>query len=216
MQDFELYLKNRLLEPLPGQLAQKKMEPVPTDFKVHRNYYDYDENEVRKSGVLVPLISGQNDVEVVLTLRSNNIIHGGQISFPGGGLEQNETFVEAALREANEEIGLAENEVEILGQLTSLYISHSENLVEPIVGFIGDHCKFIADPGEVAEVFKVSLNELIDQNNIVREQWNLHNRYFEVPYWKIHHVPLWGATAMMMSELVEIYREYLKIMHNSL
>ncbi len=209
MSDFITFLKNRLKQPLPGQPAQQKMEPKPTDFKERRNYYNFDETKVRKSGVLVPLIEDGEKTEVILTLRSNNIVHGGQISFPGGGLERNETFIEAALREAREEIGLPEEKVEVIGQLTSLYISHSGNLVEPVVGFVEKQEQFIANPGEVDEIFKVHLKDLIDHNNIIRESWDLHNRHFEVPFWDIHHVPLWGATAMMMSELVEIYREFL-------
>ncbi len=65
------------------------------------------------------------------------------------------------------------------------------------------------NPNEVEEILTVSLDHLNSEENLVRERWDLREQQLEVPYWDIHKVPLWGATAMMMSELLELYREFL-------
>ncbi len=113
------------------------------------------------------------------------------------------------MREAREEIGLIEESVNVVGVLTPLFINHSENMVIPVVGFIEHEQKFIPNPNEVEEIFTVPLSDLIEKKNHIQEEWNLRNIQYNVPFWDVHHVPLWGATAMMMSELIELYREFL-------
>lgn len=163
----------------------------------------------RNSGVLVPIIAWNGKLEVLLTLRSAGIKHGGQVSFPGGGKEGDETIEETALREANEEIGLVPDHVTIVGQLSPLFINHSNNMVTPVVGFVNKKQDFRANPNEVDEIFLVSFEQLIEKKNHIREEWKLRDIKYNVPFWDVHRVPLWGATAMMLSELVELYKEFL-------
>lgn len=164
---------------------------------------------VKQSSVLVLLFPNEDEkLELTLTLRSNDIDHGGQISFPGGRAHKGESSIETALREANEEIGLDPNQVQIIGQLSDLYVSHSNNLVTPIVGFTGSRPKFKANPAEVEEIFTVELDSLLHKKNLTVENWNLRSNSYKVPYWDVHRVPLWGATAMMLNELLELTREY--------
>lgn len=210
MKDFEVFLEKRLQKPLPGQRAQRLLQPLPlggpqasVNYTVRHHYY-------KSSGVLVPLLKKEDTLNVILTLRSEDIRHGGQISFPGGRCEDNENFIETALREAHEEIGLDTTTVDIVGSLSSLYIDHSRNMVQPVVGFLQCEQKLTANPAEVAEIFSVSMDELLDRRNYIKEKWDLHHAVYTVPYWNIHRVPLWGATAMMMSELVELYKEFLQ------
>jgi len=210
---FKDYLKERLKKQLPGFQSQVNMAPQPLDKQ--RERYFQPRKDSRLSGVLVPLFPNEdNMLEIILTLRSDDINHGGQISFPGGGAVDSENAVEAALREANEEIDLQKEDVEIVGELSSLYVRRSNNLVHPVVGFLGHKPSLSPDPTEVEEVFTVKLNDLTADCNLRVEKWDLLNKTYEVPFWNIHRVPLWGATAMMLSELVELYRQYLKIISN--
>lgn len=209
MTPFQTFLEQRIAHSLPGEHAQNKMRPHPSIEKnpvFGSNLPEH--NEYRNSGVLVPIITWGNELEIILTLRTNGIKHGGQLSFPGGGREGNETIEETALREAREEIGLIEQSVSIAGQLTPLYVNHSNNMVTPVVGFISEKQNFTPNPNEVAEIFTVPFSELIASKNKMREEWDLRDTKYTVPFWDIHHVPLWGATAMMMSELMELYNEF--------
>ena len=173
-----------------------------------RSNVEPDLNTVRNSAVLVPIITWKEELEIVLTLRTAGIKHGGQLSFPGGGKEGNETCDETALRESREEIGLIEENVQVAGALTRLYVDRSNNLVTPIVGFIDEEQEFQRNPNEVEEVFTVPISELLNTENHNEEEWDIRDSKIEVPFWSIHHVPLWGATAMMLSELLELYKEY--------
>ena len=205
---FFSYLKKRLEAPLPGQKAQIKMAPLPSKSADH--FPLYPEGNSNLNSVLIPLYSdSDNDISIILTLRTRNVNHGGQISFPGGQIESNESAVNAALRETHEEIGISRKHVKIAGKMTSLYIHRTNNMVEPFVGMLTQKPDLHLSNREVEEIIPVKISTLADKNNITVEEWELRkNSPFKVPYWNIHKVPLWGATAMMLSELIEIYNEY--------
>lgn len=209
MYDLIQFLADRLEKPLPGRDAQVKMAPKPAS-EGKRREMDPPDN-VKNSSVLVLLFPNDDEeLDLTLTLRTDDIDHGGQISFPGGRAHKDESPVETALREANEEIGLVPESVKIIGQLSDLYVSHSNNLVTPVVGFTKKRPEFKINPAEVKEVFAVELNSLLHKKNLTVEDWDLRSNTYKVPYWNIHRVPLWGATAMMLNELLELAREYLK------
>lgn len=206
---FTDFLKRRLEQPLPGLDAQLKMAPTPlTDGPSRKLQAPSGANN---SSVLLLLFPNKEDqLELLLTLRSSDIDHGGQISLPGGQSEEDETSVETALREAHEEVGIDPNSVEILGLLSDLYVSHSNNLVKPIVGFLPERPGLTLNPAEVEEAFTVELDSLATKKNLAVENWDLQKYSYQVPYWDVHEVPLWGATAMILSEFLELYREFLK------
>lgn len=202
------FLQKRLAQPLPGRNSQLKMAPEPVDGGKRRIMSPAE--DAYQSSVLVLLFpNSEKNWELVLTLRSSNIDHGGQISFPGGRAESGEDARQTALREAREEIGIEPAEVTVIGQLSELYVSHSNNRVIPVVGFQESQPKFKVNPAEVEEVFAVELGSLIHKKNLTVEDWNLRAHTYRVPYWDIHQVPLWGATAMMLNELLVLYREFL-------
>lgn len=204
---FTDFLKTRLLQPLPGLDAQLKMAPKPLrDGPVRELQAPRDAN---RSSVLILLFPNEEDMlELILTLRSKDIDHGGQISLPGGRSEKNESTVETALREAKEEIGINPGEITILGLLSNLYVSHSDNLVTPVVGFMDHQPDLKLNPAEVEEVFTVELHSLLRKKNLTVEHWDLKQYAYKVPFWDVHDVPLWGATAMILSEFLELYREF--------
>ena len=151
-----------------------------------------------------------NQYEVLLTLRSQELpTHKGQISFPGGRADKNESIIETALRELQEEVGIPADKVNVLGQITSLYIPNSRNFVHPIVGFIQNIPELQLNPTEVSEAFFIDLDTLTNTNNRQIEDWMIRDKHYKVPYWNIHHsTPLWGATAMILSEFISLYNEY--------
>ncbi|MDZ7681276.1 MAG: CoA pyrophosphatase [Fodinibius sp.] len=207
MHPFITFLTDRLAQNLPGRQAQVEMAPEPISGGGRRQMDP--PNDVHHSSVLVLLFPNEDqELELTLTLRSNEIDHGGQISFPGGRAEEDESSTETALREAYEEIGINPKSVTTIGQLSDLYVSNSNNLVTPIVGFLDERPSFTINPNEVEEVFAVELQSLLHKKNLTVEDWNLHTYTYRVPYWDVHRVPLWGATAMMLNELLAILREF--------
>ena len=212
---FDEFLQKRLNATLPGRKAQKKMAPSPKNGTPNKTHYEPANDDFRNSSVLVPFIAWKDELEVLLTLRTESINHGGQLSFPGGGKEGDETIEETALREAQEEIGLHTQDVDIIGQLTPLYVGHSDNMVTPVIAFLRKEQPFTPNPNEVDEIITIPLSELTSEHNMVKEEWDLRGTPYHVPFWNIHRVPLWGATAMMMSELVELYKEFQAQHHNS-
>ena len=215
MHPFLEYLDSRLKDELPGNDGQLTMAPVPQGGDLERDFLRPPDQPVRKSSVMVLLLPPDNSdhdkdsLELLLTLRSDKIEpHGGQISFPGGKAESGESEEENALRETEEETGITPSKIHLLGRLTNLYVFRSNNDVQPVVGYCTERPSFTPDPIEVAEIFTVPLSHLADPQRKRHEQWQLHNQPYTIPYWRIHRVPLWGATAMMLGEFMQIYEEF--------
>ena len=209
MNELATFLQSRLQNPLPGRESQLKMAPKPVAEGELRKMKPPD--DAYRSSVLVLLFPNEEgEIELTLTLRTKDINHGGQISFPGGGAEEGESVDETALREAQEEIGINPKTVSIIGTLSELYVNHSNNRVTPVVGFMEKRPEFILNPNEVEELFTVELDSLLHKKNLTVEDWDLQTQKYRGPYWDVHRVPLWGATAMMLRELLDLYREFLE------
>lgn len=207
MHPFIAFLETQLAAPLPGEAAQLKMAPEPIDEGPVRQLSPTQ--NANQSGVLILLFPNeQKKLELLLTLRSQDIDHGGQLSLPGGRKETGETIIRTALRETQEEVGIPPQMITILGTLTELYVSHSNHLVTPVAGFMSKPPEITANSREVEEAFSVEVQSLASKKNLTVENWNLHQYVYKVPYWNVHRVPLWGATAMILSEFLEIYRKF--------
>lgn len=163
------------------------------------------------SGVMILIFPVRpQHLSIIFTLRSDHIEQGGQICFPGGRAESLESPPEAAFRETEEEIGISREVIDEVGSITPLYVNSSNSLIHPTVGYVPQLPSLQKDPYEVQEIFHASLNTLNDTNNIKTEIWELNGRSFTVPFWNIHKVPLWGATAMMLAEFMELYNQFRK------
>ena len=154
------------------------------------------------AAVLVPLINRQAGVTVMLTQRTAHLNdHAGQISFPGGRVEEGDADrIQTALREAEEETGLDRSTVQIVGSLPDYDIPTGFR-VTPIVGWIEPPVSFDPDPFEVAEVFEVPLEHFLDPSNHQRHSDVVNGRrrnYYAMPYQQRH---IWGATAGMLFAL---------------
>lgn len=162
------------------------------------------ENNIR-AAVLVGLVDRPQGWSVLLTLRAADLAdHAGQISFPGGRIEPEDPDpIHAALREAEEEIGLPMNHVEVVGRLDT-WLTGTGFEITPIVGLVRPPEALVPDPVEVAEVFEVPLDFVLDPKNHQRRSRELRGEqrtFFVLPY---QHRNIWGATAGMLVNLAEV------------
>lgn len=197
-------LERKLKEPLPGKIAHLKMAPQPID---QRRFEDVLRPDVRNSGVLILLYPDDDGFFFPLIKRPEYPgFHSGQMAFPGGKMEEeDENVIQTALREAEEEMGIDRHEVQILGKLTDLYIPTSNFLVSPVVGFLESQPRFVPDLHEVSRIVQTSVDDLMDpgiQKQTIIEIGDTIS--LSTPYFDIEGEIVWGATAMILSELREV------------
>lgn len=202
------YLRDRLQGPLPGLEAHRTFVPDIPD-AITRLLPPPP--HAKRSAVIVPIVVDENmEHRIVFTVRSENLrSHKGQISFPGGRLDEGEDETTAALRELHEEIGIDPSDVIILGGLSPLYIPPSNSAVTPLVGVLRNNGPWVMSEDEVSEVLDIPLTTFLQPNSIRYEQRMLQGRNVDVPQWHIHPtIPLWGATAMILNELLWLVNEF--------
>jgi mutator protein MutT len=197
-----------LNSPLPGTEAQRIMAPRPLTPGMGPVLLSDVPETARRNAVSLCLTgSSLHDLEFILTLRSSTLPnHAGQLSLPGGGIELGETPEQAALREMHEEVGITQTVQQVLGTLTPIFVPHSNNFIHTIVTWKQSSVPFVLQPSEVDEAFYVKAKDLLDDRLLTTEVWNLRGITMEVPFWNVHATPLWGATAMILSEFVELIR----------
>jgi len=197
-------LEKALKEPKPGLDAQLKMMPHP---RPGNQLYSEVEDSCLKAGVLILIYPRNDHLHLVFTRRTDRVdFHQAQISFPGGQQEQDESFKEAAVREAHEEVNISPDSIRILGELTPLYIPPSNYCVYPVVAFSNSRPDFRPSELEVEEVIEVPLDHLLNPENTRRETWNYKGRDIEVPFYSFKKDKIWGATAMILAELIELLK----------
>ncbi|WP_114638980.1 CoA pyrophosphatase [Polynucleobacter necessarius] len=163
--------------------------------------------KVTKAAVLIPLLLREEGLSVLLTQRTNHLRdHAGQISFPGGRMDpEDHSPDETALRESEEEIGLNRNNVEIIGYLPQ-YLTVSGYSVTPVVGLVQPQAEYVLDEFEVADVFEVPLDFLLDPANHQVRLWQSEQggrRFYSTPY---ENRFIWGATAGMLRNLYHLLK----------
>jgi 8-oxo-dGTP pyrophosphatase MutT (NUDIX family) len=197
-------LEEKLSGPKPGLIAQLGMTPNPRPG--HQVYYEVEDTSL-KAGVLVLFYPREGKLHLVFTRRTDNVdFHKGQISFPGGRLEAGEALEQAALREAQEELEVDPGSIRILGMLTPLYIPPSNYCIYPVVALAESRPDFQPSQIEVAEVIEIPLAHLLNPQNIRREMWNIRSADVEVPFYAFGEHKIWGATAMVLAELLEMIK----------
>ena len=194
-------LRSRLRRPLPGPPVQQTMAPEP-----RRNNPDRQRRPLRHAGVLFLFYGRDERVHLPFIERPRyDGPHSGQIALPGGQREPGDAdLVATAVRETGEEIGVPGTHIRILGTLTPVYIPNSHYLVTPCVGQMTAAPDFRPDPAEVQAVLEYPLALLRDPACRKREVWNIRNLAVNVPFFHVGGRRIWGATAMMLAELLEV------------
>jgi len=195
-------LDNLLENALPGLPSQLKMAPES------RGYFEQlNKNKPRKkAGVLLLLFLKNNLLYITFIKRTEDgRAHSGQIAFPGGKFEDEDINMTAtALRETEEEIGVNRNDIIYLGSLTDIYVPVSNYQVTPIVGYINFVPQFVANKTEVDDVITIPLYKFLFSNNIGTKTEQFDNLEFTIPYFQIDAYKIWGATAMIMHEFIDL------------
>ena len=161
----------------------------------------------RLGAVLLLLFEEEHDIKIVLTRRSEELKHHpGQISFPGGRVEGKESLQQAAIREANEEIGVHPESIQIVGSLNQIYIPPSDFTVSPFVGW--HHGPPILNPqeSEVAEVLVFSISDLLNPLALIDGPFECGGKARTAPHYSVNESAIWGATAIILTELLDRIR----------
>lgn len=194
-------LKLELAKPLPDESVRYRMAP---SYRPKLDAAQVQDLKPRISAVLILLYERNGLLHTVLIRRkAYDGVHSAQISFPGGKRDETDTdLVATALREANEELGIEPESVQLLGRLNELYIPPSNFLVYPAVGFTEKAPQFILNEYEVEEVIEIPLSFFLDTANInLQTEIALHNGVkVKVPAFIYKGQVIWGATAIMLSE----------------
>jgi len=197
-------LRRALALPLPGARAQRLMAPVP------RPGWNPEEDAPagRPAAVLVLIYPGSADpaeATLVLTERTAALEwHKNQISFPGGRIEPGESPSEAARREAEEELGIPREAPQVLGELSSLWVPATGFTIHPVVAAADERPRFSPNAREVGRVIETSLAHLMRPETVRRARSMMEGRWVAVPYFDLAGARLWGATAMITSELLTL------------
>ncbi len=199
--DFISKLTDQLNQPLPGHDAwmqnsgSLRMNPKHLDFST-----------LKQSAVLIAFYPSENNIFLPLILRPPyDGTHGGQMAFPGGRMEDyDKTYERTALREAEEEIGIKASDVKLIGGLTEVFIPPSRYWVKPIVGYLDYTPRFYPDKKEVADIYEMSLDHLVDPSNVQKREIIVRGKKMETTGFTIRDQWVWGATALMMGELLEV------------
>ena len=190
-------LEERLKEPLPGTSAHLITK---VQSKIEFNFPE-PSKDAKKASVLILLFPDSNNIHFFLTQRTLSVEHHkGQISLPGGTCEKNEKTINTALRETEEEIGVDKNEVEIIGELTPFFTPTSGFIVHPFIGWCNRRPKTNKQTDEVHALFSASLSQLLNDQILELENWNLRGYETKVPFYNFDGHKVWGVTAAILSE----------------
>lgn len=200
--DLDKAIKEELLLELPGIATQEKLAPKHTRIP-------FPQSAKQNAAVGIILLSNNKNTDIIFTKRATyDGHHSGQVSFPGGKEEKlDNSLIETAIRETSEEIGISLLKTEYLGKLTPLYISVSNFIVHPFVFFhkYQSNINFTIDKKEVEYVILFSLKALLDKDLVKTTSITIDNSHtLTTPYYAINKEIVWGATAMILSEFVEI------------
>ena len=207
-QDFLEYVPKLMEVSLPAEEAHFKMAPL--ERIVNMKNLKIETKNPKTAAVMMLFYPKKGMTHLVLIVRNTyQGIHSAQIAFPGGKYEtRDEIFENTALRETHEEIGIPPASIEVMRPFTRLYIPPSNFMVHPFLGISKEELVFVGDSNEVADIIELPLSVFLADETIVSV--NLTTSYadkIEVPAFKIEEHIVWGATAMMLSELKEVLKK---------
>ena len=201
--ELEARLTRRLSAPLPGAVAQWRFAPTPA---LKGWSPDLIPDTARRAAALILLYQGSDGPALPLTERRRDLPHHpGQISLPSGAIDPGESAEAAALREAEEEIGVDPAHVRVIGPLSSLWVVVSNFVVEPFVAVLDGPPEFRPEPREVETVIEAPVRTVLDPAAL---QWSRQSRLgivVDYPHFDIGGHLVWGATAMMLGEFAALF-----------
>ncbi len=205
MQSFSALLKNELEKDLPGTEVQWQMA---SSDRMIRNFPRIPGKDARVAAVLILLYPENGSVHTVFIQRPDyNGVHGGQISFPGGKQEpSDENIVQTAIREANEEIGVDPAIISVIGTLTPLFIPVSNIIVTPVVAWTKEKPVFRHEVKEVVFMFDADITKFMEPSIIKTKPLEIRGEMIDVKYFDYEGNMIWGATAMILLELLTIIK----------
>ncbi len=190
---------------LGGQFSHSKMAPKERKLFVNDNLKNIKPKKAAVLALFYPNIS--NETCFLLTLRANyNGVHASQISFPGGKFEQTDKYLQnTALRETSEEVGIEHSEIEVIKEMTQTFIPPSNYLVTPFIGKISSTPIFTFNH-EVEQLIEVKLSDLLDHQAVSSKILSTsYLKDINVPCFKLNNYIVWGATAMILSEIKDLF-----------
>jgi 8-oxo-dGTP pyrophosphatase MutT (NUDIX family) len=205
-EEFQARLSDRLKAPLPGVDAQIRMSPTP----INQERFAFKERPDAKAGaVLILFHPGVSGIHFPLIQRPEYPgAHSGQVSFPGGKYEKSDRdLLHTALREAEEEVGANPSEITVLGTMSELYIPASNFKVLPVIGISFSTPRFVPEEKEVAQILSADVGNLMKQEIAVKDMIVGPNIKIRSPFFTVEDRVVWGATAMMLGELLQILED---------
>ena len=199
----EVFLRERLAQPLPAAEAHLRFAPRPA-----REEWRPDDRpqQARRAAALILIYSGEHGATIPLTVRHTDLPdHPGQVSLPGGRIDLDESAEAAALRETHEEIGVSPHSVRVLGALSTLWVIVSNHLVQPFVGITDTRPAFEIAAREVEALVEMPLANLHDLTRIGWERRIRDGMSVDYPYFQLVDHQVWGATAMILGEFGALF-----------
>ncbi len=197
--------------PLPAEVSHFKMVPPFRQELLRRQKKAI--KDAKKAGVLALFYpdDSQKTTLVLILRKTYNGVHSAQVGFPGGKLEdQDKSLQDAAVRETFEEVGVPIQDIKIVKQLSEVYIPPSNFHVQPFIGISQNRPKFVKQDDEVEAIIEVELQHFLDDNQLVTKTVSTsYSIDVEVPAFKLNNFVVWGATAMMLSEIKDMLKQML-------
>ncbi|OIR12641.1 MAG: hypothetical protein BEU03_00380 [Marine Group III euryarchaeote CG-Epi6] len=210
-------IRTNLKTKLSGIDSWNRMavKPIKNDIINNEKLIDYSKLlskdnlvKMKKASVLVCFFEKDGHFYFPLIRRpmhENN--HPGQIALPGGSREDGETLEKTALREALEEVGILPKNVDVIGQMTPLPVPVSKYIIYPFIGITKDEPKWNLNDREVDELIVLRFDKLLRADNGYYEDWTIKENNLRVPIFKIENMEIWGATAAILSELIDLSKK---------
>lgn len=207
-ENFTIQLIEAFKQPLPGKSGQVQLKPY---LKINKNI-DAPSFIKPKEGAVMAVIYPKENIPHLLLIERPQYdgVHSGQIAFPGGKIEKSDaSFLHAALRETHEEVGIESNHIQVVGNLTEVFVFASNFMVYPFVGIMQEIPRLALETKEVAGVLEIPLSRFFE-DGIIKEKKIQNALGFNLmaPYYDLDSKVLWGATAMMVSELCAVIKQH--------